>query len=83
MSEVIDVKQKLAICKCMGVSEQVVYKMISKQNCDLDQLIDLTGASTVCGTCINDLVECIQKVRQKRDKYEQGQKLFPFLLAHI
>ncbi|MGL4367795.1 MAG: (2Fe-2S)-binding protein [Brevinemataceae bacterium] len=56
------------ICTCLGITKAELEKAISEiPNCTLDQLIDATGAGSICGMCIdgsNGEDECLQSILQ-------------------
>ena len=64
---------KLYICSCMGIGRDDIFKTIEKSHgpWDLDRLIELTGASEGCGTCINQLYACFEEALAQAQSHRE------------
>jgi bacterioferritin-associated ferredoxin len=51
------------ICTCTGTTEAMIEKLIAKNN-NLQQIINLTGATTGCGACEYDIEQLF--IQQKK-----------------
>jgi NAD(P)H-nitrite reductase large subunit len=50
------------ICNCMSVSEhEIVDAIKSKKAISVQDIMDITGAGTGCGSCIDDLDEILKR----------------------
>ena len=44
------------ICHCMDVSEhEIVYTIKHNEDINLQDIIDITGAGTGCGSCVGEI----------------------------
>lgn len=54
------------ICNCMGVSEHEIVYCIKMDGARMVQDIqDITGAGTSCGSCIDELEEILERETNK------------------
>lgn len=50
------------ICNCMDVSEhEIVDAIKNKEAISVQDIMDITGAGTGCGSCIDDLDEILKR----------------------
>jgi len=50
------------ICSCMNVSEhEIVDAIKNKEATTVQDIMDITGAGTGCGSCIDDLEDLIKR----------------------
>ncbi len=50
------------ICNCMSVSEHEIVYSIRKQNAvTLQDIMDITGAMTGCGSCTEEVEDILQR----------------------
>ena len=74
----------------MGVSREDIFKAVERTGTarDLDRLVEITGASEGCGTCINELYACFQEALSriplsKRKDLKKGQASLPFMEGEL
>ncbi len=54
------------ICNCMDVSEhEIVDAIKNKEAVTVQDIMDITGAGTGCGSCIDDLDEILKRELNK------------------
>jgi len=54
------------ICSCMDVSEHEIVHAIQKQGaCTLQDIEDITGAMTGCGSCTEQVEDILQRELEK------------------
>jgi len=52
------------ICHCMDVSEHEIVDAIKNKNAvTVQDIMDITGAGTGCGSCVDDLDEILKRER--------------------
>ena len=52
------------ICHCMDVSEHEIVDAIKNKNAvSVQDIMDITGAGTGCGSCVDDLDEILKRER--------------------
>ncbi|WP_297521150.1 (2Fe-2S)-binding protein [uncultured Clostridium sp.] len=49
------------ICHCLNISEADIVNAINDGAKTLEEVQDVTGAGTACGSCINDIENIIVK----------------------
>ena len=50
------------ICNCLDVSEhEIVDAIKNKEATTIQDIMDITGAGTGCGSCIGDLEEILER----------------------
>jgi NAD(P)H-nitrite reductase large subunit len=55
------------ICTCMEITYSELETMIIKQNLTtLEEIQEKTEAGTVCGTCIDDITELLNRIQSKK-----------------
>ncbi|MEI6346324.1 MAG: (2Fe-2S)-binding protein [Bacteroidota bacterium] len=55
------------ICTCMEITHLELETMILKQNLTtLEEIQEKTEAGTVCGTCIDDITELLNRIQSKK-----------------
>lgn len=55
------------ICNCMDVSEhEIVYTIRNEEDVNLQDIIDITGAGSGCGSCIGELEEILERELKKK-----------------
>ncbi len=54
------------ICNCMDVSEhEIVDAIKNKEAIDVQDIMDITGAGTGCGSCVDDIQEILDRELKK------------------
>jgi len=54
------------ICNCMDVSEhEIVDAIKNKEAVTVQDIMDITGAGTGCGSCVDDLDEILKRELNK------------------
>jgi len=54
------------ICNCMDVSEhEIVFTIKNNEDVNLQDIMDITGAGTGCGSCIGDIEEILDRELKK------------------
>ena len=54
------------ICNCMDVSEhEIVDSIKNKKATNVQDVMDITGAGTGCGSCIDDIEEILKRELNK------------------
>jgi len=54
------------VCNCMDISEHEIVHAIHKQNAvTLQDIEDITGAMTGCGSCTEDIEDILQRELEK------------------
>ena len=54
------------ICNCMDVSEhEIVDAIKNKEAIDVQDIMDITGAGTACGSCVDDIQEILNRELNK------------------
>jgi bacterioferritin-associated ferredoxin len=54
------------ICHCMDVSEhEIVYTIKNNEDVTLQDIMDITGAGTGCGSCIGEIEEILNRELKK------------------
>jgi len=54
------------ICNCMDVSEhEIVDAIKNKEAVTVQDIMDITGAGTGCGSCIDDLDDILKRELKK------------------
>jgi len=54
------------ICNCMQVTEhEIVDAIKNKEATNVQDIMDITGAGTGCGSCIDDLEEILKRELKK------------------
>ncbi len=51
LDQLHDIDELYTVCECMDVSFKEIMDAIKAGNCDMDSLMDATGAGTGCGKC--------------------------------
>ncbi|MCH2176672.1 MAG: FAD-dependent oxidoreductase [Lentisphaeria bacterium] len=72
------------VCNCMKISKGTILEVAERCCQNLDQLIEETEASTVCGSCkplIEDLLGVEKRTRIKPDKKLIASSIFAFILV--
>lgn len=55
------------ICNCMDVSEhEIVFTIKNNEDVNLQDIMDITGAGTGCGSCIGDIEEILDRELKKK-----------------
>ena len=50
------------ICNCMDVSEhEIVFTIKNNEDVNLQDIMDITGAGTGCGSCVGDIEEILER----------------------
>ncbi len=54
------------ICNCMDVSEhEIVFTIKNNEDVNLQDIMDITGAGTGCGSCVGDIEEILERELKK------------------
>lgn len=49
------------VCYCLNISEADIVKAVNEGATTLEEVQDVTGAGTACGSCIGQIEEIIAK----------------------
>lgn len=49
------------VCYCLNISEADIVKAVNEGATTLEEVQDVTGAGTACGSCIAEIEEIIAK----------------------
>ncbi len=52
------------ICTCQDVDYNTIKKAIEDGSKTVDDIMEATGAGTVCGGCISEIEEILQEVKK-------------------
>lgn len=58
------VSENRIICTCQDVDYDTIKKAIQDGAKTVDDIMEATGAGTVCGACIDEIEEIIQEVEE-------------------
>ena len=50
------------ICACQGIDVATIKKAIAEGAETVDDIMESTGAGTVCGACIDEIAEIIEEL---------------------
>lgn len=54
------------ICNCMDVTEhEIVYTIKNNEEVNLQDIMDITGAGTGCGSCIGEIEDILKREQEK------------------
>ncbi|MBX7059393.1 MAG: (2Fe-2S)-binding protein [Leptospirales bacterium] len=66
------------LCRCCDVRQSDVAAAMQRGARSLERVMDLTGASGGCGTCVNSLRDALLRLAEKRAADSERQDLLPF-----
>lgn len=55
------------VCECLGVTSGMIKDAIDNGASTLEEIQDITGAATVCGSCTDDVQRLIDYFTTERD----------------
>lgn len=56
------------VCFCMGVTNGMIKDAVDAGASTLEEVQEATGASTVCGACLEDVQRLVEEFVAERDK---------------
>ncbi len=51
------------VCNCVGVTEEQIIESVRKGNDTVEKVGDDTQAGTICGVCVDEIQEIINKAK--------------------
>lgn len=54
------------ICTCLGVSGRTIKEAVDNGASTVQEIQDATGAGTICGACLDDISELVDKFVSER-----------------
>lgn len=55
------------VCNCMGITNGMIKDAVASGATTLEKLQQQTGASTVCGACLEDIQHLIDEFTAKKE----------------
>lgn len=56
------------VCYCMNVTNGMVKDAVKNGATTLEEVQEITGASTVCGTCLENVQRLVEEFLAEKDK---------------
>lgn len=70
--------EDVLVCRCCGVHQSAVERAVARGARSMERVMDLTGASGVCGTCVNDIRRAFDHARRVYEAEQSQQEFLPF-----
>ncbi len=55
------------VCDCLGVTNGMIQDAVNSSASTVEEVQEITGAATVCGTCLDDVQHLVETLVKERN----------------
>lgn len=78
MQNINELMRPRKVCLCKSVDKAELLKAVENGARTLGQVVEKTGATTGCGTCIDEVKEIVCPAIERKKAEKQNQNSLPF-----